>query len=160
MSLDAPVIGWSLTIAGVECVDDPRWRCLNPHSLAGPAPKRVESEIIDGVDGERSYPSPKAARPESLRFIFDGGADAAGDPVANAVMGLKDNLDAFVADVYEATVDTRGTVEAVLTDIDRSLTYIGRIRLEDFGPADHGDDATFAPKILRVTLVDGELALD
>jgi len=148
---------YSATIGGVE-VNRPDRAGLNLHVMRGKAPRRRDSETLDGVDGVRTYPSFRTDRTESLRFLFVGTVDGDGVATTDPAAGLEDALEAFDAEVYGATPDERGQVELVLTSTRTGRSWSGPITLDDFRVNRDDESASETVGILTVTLVDGELA--
>jgi hypothetical protein len=141
-----------LSIAGVSDVDG-AWMIITPERVESPPPKRRTNTLMPEVDGKRGNPGWNDEHSLSLDMLFMGDNDHAGDPHADPLTGLLDNLRWYDTNVVNAEEDDRGTVEAVYTYRD-GTTATFRIQVDEL---QWGDGSPDKPCTLRVVLPDGRI---
>jgi hypothetical protein len=143
-----------VTIANVELNSGP-FTCLNSHVLTDPAPKRrqnIEQAAVGGVHGTQSF---KTSRTVDLEILVRGETSPAGAPYSDTFEGVERNINYLRANVYEATEDANGCVEAEVTS-SYGGSYTGDVQIDDM-LAQPGIGMRIV--VLEVTIPDGYLPL-
>lgn len=118
-----------VTIAGVELNDGP-FSCLNSHVLTDPAPKRRSNIEQAQVDGDFGTPSYRTSRTVDLEILVRGETSPAGAPYADTFEGVERNINYLRTNVYEATEDAFGCVDAEVTS-SYADSYAGDVQIDD-----------------------------
>lgn len=129
----------NLTIGGVD-LNGPAWDIPDLTPLWIEATQRGEDRLIPGAIGVLAYRRRLTVTEHSLAMVIIGDMDRTGNPVADAWVGLQDNIEYLRANVVDPTNLTDGTRTGVLvmpSGATRTAdVHVTGMRLSDLSGAD------------------------